>query len=109
MKKLLAAFAVVLACGTVTVPAAMAESRTQTISYRDLDLSRPADVTKLVHRIKRAAAEFCDTRRSDDAPSADWHARSCRDKVTGQVLTAIGNPVLTARFENPAAAYLASR
>ena len=37
-----------------------AAEESQTVSYQDLDLTRPADVRVLYHRLQRAASDVCD-------------------------------------------------
>jgi len=79
-----------------TLPAAEAPS--VTVSYRDLDLSRPADVQRLYHRLQEAASGVC------MAPSvADLARRAafnrCYQSVLESAVSEVHSPQLLALYQ----------
>ena len=100
MKALIASFACALAFAAATAPAALAEAPSKSIRLADYDLSRPADVARLAHRIKRASAEVCTQAKPDSFASAYERDRLCRIAAVDKALAAIGNPQLAALFQD---------
>jgi UrcA family protein len=68
----------------------------QTVSYRDLDLSRPTDAAVLYERIGHAAAEVC-----EPFDNAKGHAASlqhkCIDRAIASTVARVNDANLTAR------------
>ena len=68
----------------------------QTVSYRDLDLSRPTDAAVLYERIGQAAAEVC-----EPFDAAKGHAASlqhkCVDRAIATTVARVNDANLTAR------------
>lgn len=68
----------------------------QTVSYRDLDLSRPTDAAVLYERIGHAAAEVC-----EPFDGAKGHAASlqhkCIDRAIASTVARVNDANLTAR------------
>jgi UrcA family protein len=68
----------------------------QTVSYRDLDLSRPTDAAVLYERIGHAAAEVC-----EPFDGAKGHAASlqhkCVDRAIASTVARVNDANLTAR------------
>lgn len=68
----------------------------QSVSYRDLDLSRPADAAVLYDRIGHAAAEVCEP--FDGAKShAQKLRRKCVDRAIAASVARVNDANLTAR------------
>jgi UrcA family protein len=68
----------------------------ESVSYRDLDLSRPADAAVLYDRIGHAAAEVCETYDGlkDSHPKL---LRRCVDQAIAKTVARINDANLTAR------------
>ena len=91
----IAAFAV---CSSLVAYSASAEpkAKTLTVSYADLDLSKPAGAQTLYKRIKAAARSVCGPtdRYTYSTPS---HAfRQCFDKAIADAVAQVDRPSLTA-------------
>src|ERR1700733_14904439 len=66
----------------------------QSVSYRDLDLSRPTDAAVLYERIGHAAAEVCEP--FDGAKAASLQHK-CVDRAIATTVARVNDPNLTAR------------
>jgi UrcA family protein len=68
----------------------------QSVSYRDLDLARPADAAVLYDRIGHAAVEVCET--FDGAKgSGETARRQCLDQAIAATVARVNDANLTAR------------
>jgi UrcA family protein len=102
------AFASVLLAATVGLtfmaqPASAsigAETASQTVKFRDLDLNQPEDAKALLRRIRRAATMVC-----TGSPTLDAHtyssrtARNCIKQASGEAVTKVDHPVVTAMYD----------
>lgn len=70
---------------------------TQSVSYRDLDLSRPADAAVLYERIGHAAAEVCETYDGLKGARATLQ-RKCVDQAIAATVARVKDANLTARY-----------
>ena len=96
MKHLATSLIGALALGAVA-PAGFAAAppddvRQQVVSYADLDLTRPAGVRELYHRIRYAARNVCET--SYDRLGLD---RRCFEQAIARAVAEVGAPLLTTR------------
>lgn len=81
-----------------------AEPHSETISYSDLNLGRPADAAQLYARIERAAVDVC---RSDLGSYAAAHALSERPGIMRRCVTqAVDNAVVSVSDENLTALHM---
>jgi UrcA family protein len=70
----------------------------QSVSYRDLDLSRPADAAQLYDRIGHAAAEVCEAYDGlKDARPALHH--KCVERAIAATVARVNDANLTARHQ----------
>jgi UrcA family protein len=65
-----------------------------TVSFRDLDLSRPEGATALYHRIQAAARQVCGYRGTDLIERAIW--TGCYSAAVADAVGKVNNPLLTA-------------
>ena len=94
-----AAAAVAPAIASAAAPAASPGDKiTQStvVSFRDLDLSKPADAARLYARIRHAAARVCPS-RWEDQPQ-----RGCYDAAVAAAVARINKPLLSARHQQHA-------
>jgi UrcA family protein len=68
----------------------------QSVSYRDLDLSRPADAAVLYDRIGQAAAQVCEPFDSSHGSKAALQHR-CVDRAIATTVARLNDANLTAR------------
>jgi UrcA family protein len=68
----------------------------QTVSYRDLDLSRPADAAVLYDRIGHAAAQVCESFDTAKTSGAKLQHK-CVDRAVATTVARINDANLTAR------------
>jgi len=91
----LAAFAV---CTSLIAYSASAEQKvkTQSVTYADLDLSKPAGIQTLYKRIKSAARHVCGPvdQYTFVTPAASF--RACFDQAVADAVAKIDRPSLTA-------------
>lgn len=84
MRKSVIAIATLLAAGTIAAPAS-AEQPSVAVSYADLNLTAPAGVTALRHRIEAAAEKVCQKPYSRDLKAvAAW--QECRTSARSEAL-----------------------
>ena len=82
--------------GFAVVQVGAEELLTQSVSYRDLDLSRPADAAVLYERIGHAAAEVCET-YDGLTGSRQTQQRQCVDQAIAATVARVNDANLTAR------------
>jgi UrcA family protein len=70
----------------------------QSVSYRDLDLSRPADAAVLYERIGQAAAEVCEPFDAAKGARATLQHK-CVDRAIARTVARINDANLTARHQ----------
>src|ERR1700685_1480851 len=75
-----------------------AESPSIRVSYRDLDLSRPADVQVLYHRLGRAAGRVCMRERAQWYLSRHLPWSRCYYAVLDSAVTEVRSPELLALY-----------
>jgi UrcA family protein len=75
-----------------------AESPSITVSYRDLDLSRPADVQVLYHRLGKAAASVCMVEPAEWDLSRHLAWSRCYYSVLDSAVTEVRSPELLALY-----------
>ncbi len=97
---LLSAAIVALAFGVVTVARADTSdtpAQQRVVSFKDLNLDRPADAAKLYYRIQRAADLVC---HSEIGPFAQAQnvMRQCTNKSVAEAVASISHPNLTALY-----------
>ena len=68
----------------------------QSVSYRDLDLSRPADAAVLYERIGQAAAEVCEPFDGSHGSKASLQHK-CVDRAVATTVARVNDANLTAR------------
>ena len=90
----LALAAAVCLLGSATASAGPIESRSTTVSFRDLDLSNPYGVTTLYQRIKAAAEKVCGYQGTDFIERSIW--RGCVRGAVDDAVAKVNNPLLTA-------------
>jgi UrcA family protein len=78
------------------VAAGADEPLAQSVSYRDLDLSRPADAGRLYGRIGRAAARVCEPFNGRELHMQALR-RQCVDQAISAAVARVNHPNLTAR------------
>lgn len=88
----LAAFAIVQAASIAT-----AEVPQLKVSYGDLDLSQPADVTAMVQRLNMATTAVCGA-VMDASVAMRRHVVQCRRSALQGAVRDINAPLLTARY-----------
>jgi UrcA family protein len=69
----------------------------QSVSYRDLNLSRSTDAAVLYHRIGQAAAQVCETFKSAQPPREALRNR-CVDKAIAKSVARIHDASFTAQY-----------
>jgi len=74
-----------------------ASARIRTVSYADIDLSRPAGVALLYRRIHQAAAYVCDPLAGRDAQRAGQY-RECVHTAIANAIADVNAPGLTDRL-----------
>jgi len=79
---------------------AHAEVLQRTVSYGDLDLSRPDAARILIARLGDAAAQVCGGEPDGHAIGPMAAYRSCRQKALKAAVARIGSPVVTALYGN---------
>jgi len=90
-----AAFALLLTSGSLLAAPPADGTRSVTVDYADLDVSRPAGARALYVRIKRAARTVCAPLESRDLHRvALW--RDCYEQAVADAVAEIGRPTLTA-------------
>jgi UrcA family protein len=72
-----------------------------TISYDDLDLTRPAGVVKLYRRIELAAARVCE-RVNSKAPQNIAATRICAEEAIARAVAQVGSPALSRYYASRA-------
>jgi UrcA family protein len=85
-----------VACLLGAAPAPAADpsgARSETVSYRDLNLSTIEGATTLYLRIKHAANRVCDDPRTGIAYFQAW--RSCYQAAIADAVAKVNNPLLT--------------
>jgi UrcA family protein len=70
------------------------DTRSVTVSYRDLDLSTPAGARTLYARIQSAARQVCGYEEADLIEQSIW--RSCYDSAVSDAVGKVNSPLLTA-------------
>jgi UrcA family protein len=70
----------------------------QTVTYRDLDLSRPADAAVLYARIGHAAAEVCEPFDSAHGAKAALQHK-CVERAIATTVARVNDANLTARYQ----------
>jgi UrcA family protein len=76
-------------------PEAQASAPTETVSYRDLDLSQPADARRLYQRLQHAAGNVCNPLVGEElARLMIW--RRCYDAALDHAVEQINAPQLLA-------------
>jgi UrcA family protein len=91
----IAGMAVVLCLLSIT-PAwsASPDSRSVTVSFRDLDISTPAGAKALYGRIQSAAKQVCGYQGADLIEQSIW--RSCYRNAISDAVGKVNSPLLTA-------------
>jgi UrcA family protein len=69
----------------------------QTVSYRDLDLSRPADAAVLYDRIGHAAAQVCESFDASKRSGASLQHK-CVDRAIASTIARVNDANLNARY-----------
>jgi UrcA family protein len=94
--------AALLLCGAMTVCGLQTTARAaddglpkQTVSYADLDISKPAGAKALYRRIAAAARKVC-TVNSYQGLTMVTQERICTDKAIDNAVKAVGSPALSA-------------
>jgi UrcA family protein len=72
----------------------------QTIRYADLDLALEGDADELLTRIRAAARRVCDIHGGMSTLDEFALERACRRETIANAVEQLGNPVVTARFNN---------
>jgi UrcA family protein len=81
--------------GATSTPAADRSGvRSETVSYRDLNLSSIEGATALYQRIKRAANHVCDEPGAGIAHFQEW--QSCYQAAIADAVAKVNTPLLTA-------------
>ncbi len=90
-----------IACllGAAQAVAAPAETRSETVSYRDLDLSTIEGATALYQRLKSAARHVCDEPGTYPYALQEW--RSCYNAAIADAVAKVNSPLLTALYRGP--------
>jgi UrcA family protein len=70
-----------------------------TVSYADLDLSKPAGAQALYKRIRRAARQVCTPRVVISPIHAGPRFRTCYDEAMANAIAQVNRPVLTALYK----------
>ncbi len=91
--------AITLCALQATARAADAGLPTRTVSYADLDISKPAGAKVLYHRIKAAANEVCGYGMSGDMGSAGRHY-DCVQASIDKAVKDVDSPALSALRPN---------
>ena len=86
--------ALVCVLGTAPTWAGSGDTRSITVSFRDLDLSGIAGATTLYRRIQAAAKEVCGHPGADLIEQGVWKA--CYRDATADAVRKVNNPLLTA-------------
>ena len=94
----------------ISAPGAFADTEllTNAVHYGDLDLTRKADVDRLVSRLNWAAEMVCPSHSIRAFPISE-QAQSCRQKAIRQAVADIGSSELAARLDLVRPYRLASR
>ena len=91
----LTALAAVAAAASPAAAGAGDEVRlTAPVSYADLDLSQAADARLLANRLRRAAAELCET--ADITVARQTQARACRQAALRRAVHELQAPLVAA-------------
>jgi UrcA family protein len=90
-----------IACllGAAQAGAAPTETRSETVSYRDLDLSTIEGATTLYQRLKSAARHVCDEPGANPFALQEW--RSCYDAAMADAVAKVNNALLTTLYRGP--------
>lgn len=94
-----AAFAFVTFLVCINPGHAVAAQRDMTVSYADLDLSRPAGAETLLTRIQRAARTVCGGHPDIRDLTMSERYNACRLAAVENAIRSINNPLLTRLYE----------
>jgi UrcA family protein len=86
--------ALVLVLGLLGAAPALADPRSETVSYRDLDLSTVAGAQTLYGRIKSAARSVCGYEGRGITDQAFW--KGCYQGAISDAVAKVNSPLLTA-------------
>lgn len=79
------------------------QTYSETIRYRDLDLSKAQDAQALLRRIRRAATMVCTgSPHLDTTAFASRDARKCIKLASSEAVAKVNHPVVTALYDGPA-------
>jgi len=93
-------YALLSGVATLMVALAPAAAQANTVRVSDLDLSSPADASKLYARIRRAAENACGDGLSADAPIGSPPDRECVLNAVAGAVNALRQPLLTAIYQH---------
>ncbi len=74
------------------------ETRSEVVSYADLDLKAPGDVDILLDRIHTAARHVCDDGPGVQPLAGNRDEQTCRSVAQEDAITSSGNAYLIARY-----------
>lgn len=94
-----AAFAFVTFLVCINPGHALAAQRDMTVSYADLDLTRPAGVETLLTRVRHAAKAVCGGQPDMRDLTMSEHYNACRQAAVENAVRSINNPLLTRLYE----------
>lgn len=81
---------------TGTKAPAGSETRSKTVSYADLDLSKSAGLGTLLDRIRAAASDVCSPEPQSTSAKDAADFRSCVKRAVNSAVRKVDNPALTA-------------
>jgi len=86
----------IVVTGTKTQNGAQTATRSETVKYADLDLSKPAGVKTLYARIEGAARTVCAPKPSPSDMAGTKDYNTCLSHAVDTAVAQVGNPDLTA-------------
>jgi UrcA family protein len=102
LKLAVMAFAVLTASTALAAPSPQGQPVMRRVSYADLDLNRPADAQILLHRIRKAAADLCQT--GDNRIEAIENFQTCFGRSVSDAVMTVGAPQVRQALETGEAA-----
>jgi UrcA family protein len=101
MKTIFASLIALAALGALAAPAAAAPAGeafhlVQRVSYADLDLSKEADAQRLLNRLRRAAADVCES--GDISLARQAQSRACRQSAMAMAVAELQAPLVAQAY-----------